>query len=127
MKNFRHSIQIDAGVEDVFNALTNPFIIKIWSDEPAVMEAKAGTEFSLFDGEITGINIEVEPNKKIIQKWYFEGQESDSIVTITLKPKQNKTELNVEHIQIPEEAYENISEGWIEAYLKPIKQLLEID
>lgn len=127
MKNFRHSIQIDAGVEDVFNALTNPFIIKIWSDEPAVMEAKAGTEFSLFDGEITGINIEVEPNKKIIQKWYFEGQESDSIVTITLKPKQNKTELNVEHIQIPEEAYENISEGWIEAYLKPVKQLLEID
>lgn len=127
MKNFRYSIQIDAGVEDVFNALTNPFIIKIWSDEPAVMEAKAGSEFSLFDGEILGINLEVDINKKIVQKWYFEGQESDSIVTITLKPKQNKTELNVEHIQIPEEAYENISEGWIEAYLKPIKQLLEID
>lgn len=127
MKNFMHSIQIDAGVEDVFNALTNPFIIEIWSDEPAVMEAKAGTEFSLFDGEISGINLEVEPNRKIVQKWYFEGHDNDSIVTITLKPKQNKTEISIEHIHIPEDAYQNISEGWVEAYLKPIKQLLEID
>jgi activator of HSP90 ATPase len=130
MKNIKKHYHIKASAEDIYTALTNPLTIEIWSGASAVMEPVAGTEFSLWDGDISGINLEFEPGKKIVQEWHFEEDEEKSedmksIVTIKLHAEGSNTDVELLHINIPEEAFENIVDGWDRYYFKPLKELVE--
>lgn len=124
MKEFKKYFQISAAPEDVYNALTNKLMIEIWTGEPAEMETVPGTEFSLWDGAICGKNIEFVPNHKIVQEWYF-GEDEDSLVTIKLHEHKGGTSMEVRQSNIPDEAYENIAEGWEEDYFAALNQLFE--
>lgn len=128
MKDFKMYIDIKAEPQDVFTALTNPFTIELWSGETAVMSAEEGFEFSLWGGDIVGKNLELIPNEKLVQEWYFEGNDTDgkSIVTFKIWPKKGNSSIELRHTNIPDEAYDNIVEGWYDSYLGAIKALLEI-
>lgn len=128
MKNYKAYFDIKAEPQDVFTALTNPFSIELWSGAQAIMSPEVGFEFSLWDGDIIGKNLEVIPNEKLVQEWYFgeEVDENRSIVTLKLWEKKSNTSVELNHTNIPSEAYDNIVEGWNEAYLGAIKALLEI-
>jgi activator of HSP90 ATPase len=125
MKDFKKYYIIPAEVEDVYTALTNPFTIELWSGYPAIMDENIGTEFSLWEGDIVGKNIEIEKNKKIIQQWYFGDQSEESIVTIKLFPDKKGTQVELIHKNIPDEDFENIKEGWNEFYFGAIKEFYE--
>lgn len=130
MKNIKKHYHIKATAEDIFTALTTPLTIEIWTGASAVMQPVAGTEFSLWDGDISGMNLEIEPGKKIVQEWYFEDEEATpdenkSIVTIKLHSEGSSTDVELLHINIPDEAFDNIVEGWDKYYFKPLKELVE--
>ena len=120
MKDFKKYYIIDAPPEDVYNALTNAATIQLWSGEPAIMEPVEGTEFSLWEGSIEGKNLAFEPGKKIVQEWYFGEQEEASIVTIILHENKGKTSAELRHTNIPDEDFNNITEGWNENYFGSI-------
>jgi activator of HSP90 ATPase len=80
------------------------------------MSDVAGTEFSLWSESITGMNLEFENDRKIVQEWYFGEQEEASIVTIILHPSKKGTDAELRHTNIPDEAYDDIVEGWTDAY-----------
>lgn len=124
--NFKYTIDITADPEDVFNALINPFQIEIWSGYPAEMKAEEGFVFSLWEGDICGVNLDVKPNRLLVQEWFFGEIEHPSIVTIKLKKVGGQTRLDLEHTNIPDEAFEEIVEGWKEYYLGSIKGMLEM-
>lgn len=128
MKDFKMYIDIKAEPMDVFTALTNPFTVELWSGETAVMSAEEGFEFSLWGGDIVGKNLEVIANEKLVQEWYFEGVDSaeKSIVTFKIWPKGANSSVELRHTNIPDDAYDNIVEGWNDSYLGAIKALLEI-
>jgi len=123
MKNIKRYYILNAEPKDVYNALTNKKMLDIWTGEEAEMEPVAGTAFSLWGGSITGVNIEFEENKKIVQQWFFEGEQDDSIVTMKLHPHKQGTSLELSHTNIPDEAYENISEGWDDDYFGALNEL----
>lgn len=125
MKTIRQHHFISADPEEVFSAITNPFTIELWSGYPAQMEASEGTEFSIFDGDITGRNIRVTPNIQLVQEWYFGDQQEESIVTIDLKPHQLGTKVNLEHTNVPDDDWENIEEGWKDYYWGAIKEFFK--
>ncbi len=126
MKNYKQYISINAEQEDVYACLTNPFTIELWSDMPAKMENKEGTEFEMFKGDIAGKILELEPNKKVVQQWYFGNQEEPSIVTFKIHPDKAKVSLELRHTNIPDEAYDEITEGWKKYFLGRIKEFLEL-
>ena len=123
MKNIKRYYTLHAEPDDVYNALTNRQMLEIWTGENALMEPVPNTEFSLWDGAITGMNLEFEENKKIVQQWYFEGQHETSIVTLLLHPHKKGTSVELHHTNIPDEAFENISNGWDEDYFEALKEL----
>lgn len=116
MKDFKKYYIISANPEAVYLALTHPLTIQLWTGDYAEMEAVPGTEFSLWDGSISGMNLEFEENKKIVQEWYFGDQEEKSIVTIKLHNHPRGTSAEVRHTNIPDEAYDEIVQGWDESY-----------
>lgn len=124
--DFEYKLIIAADTEEVFAALTNPFQVEIWSGYPADMKAEVGYVFSLWEGDITGVNLKVVPNRLLVQEWFFGEQENPSIVKIELKKDQGKTRLELEHTNIPEDVYDEITEGWREYYLGSMKDMLEI-
>lgn len=112
---------IPAEPSDVFAAITNPLTIQLWTGEEAIMSTEPGSEFSMWEGSITGKNLEFDPNKKIVQQWYFGDQEEASIVTIKLHPHKSGTSAELIHTNIPDEAFEDIVDGWKEAYFGEIE------
>lgn len=125
MKEFKKYFKLAAEPKDVYNALTNKVMIEIWTGEAAEMEEVAGTEFSLWDGSICGKNLEFVKDHKIVQEWYFGEQDDASIVTIKLHADKAGTSMEVKQTNIPDEAFENIVEGWQEDYFDALNQLFE--
>ena len=125
MKDFKKYYVLSATPEEVFAALTNPATIQLWSGDPAIMSTEPDSEFSLWEGNIEGKNLEFEKDKKIVQQWYFGEQEEASIVTIKLFPERNKTSLELRHTNIPDEDYDNIVDGWNNVYLGSLIEFYE--
>jgi activator of HSP90 ATPase len=116
MKDYKNYYTLNASPEEVYQALTFAPTIRLWSGEEAEMSTEPGSEFSLWEGSIVGKNLEFESGKKIVQEWYFGEQEEKSLVTIKLHPLKNQTSVELRHTNIPDEDYENMVEGWNEAY-----------
>jgi len=90
------------------------------------MSEEPNSDFSLWGGDIVGKNLAFEPNKSIQQQWYFEDDENPSIVTIKLWEVKGGTSVELEQTNIPDEAFENIQDGWDNAYFGAIEKLFEI-
>lgn len=127
MKDYKKYYIIPAEPEEVYTALTNPFTIELWSGYKAVMSTEPNTEFSLWEGDISGKNIAFEPNKKIEQEWYFGDQKEQSIVTIKLFENKKGTQVELNQTNIPDDDFENITEGWNEYYFGAIKDFFEVE
>ena len=69
--------------------------------------------------------MEIEPEKKVVQQWYFEGQETDSIVTIKLHEGKNGVSVELRHSNIPDEVYDEFVTGWDEYFFGAIAAFLE--
>jgi activator of HSP90 ATPase len=121
MKSFKKTFKINAEPSDIYSALTNPYTIELWSGYPAHMSTEPGSEFSLWEGDITGKNIEFIQDKEIIQEWYFGDQVEKSVVKITILPDRDNSLITVDHSNIPDEDYDEIAEGWREYYMDAIK------
>jgi activator of HSP90 ATPase len=120
MKDFKKNFKINAEPSDVYAALTNPYTIALWSGYPAMMSEEPGSEFSLWEGDITGKNLEFVKDRKVVQEWYFGNQQDKSIVTITIKADAGNSDVTVEQSNIPDEDFADISEGWREFYIGAI-------
>lgn len=118
MKDYKKHFKLAAPPEEVYAALTNPATIQLWSGEVAVMSTEPDSEFSLWEDSIVGKNLEFEEGKKIVQEWYFgeDSEEEPSIVTIKLHVSPKGTDVELKHTNIPDEAYDDIVDGWNEEY-----------
>ena len=124
LKDFKKYYTLSAAPAEVYLALTNPAIIQLWTGEKAEMSTEPGSEFSLWDESITGKNLEFETDKKIVQQWYFE-QETPSIVTIKLHPHKDGTSVELRHTNIPDEEYNEITDGWNDNYFASLDEFYE--
>jgi activator of HSP90 ATPase len=120
MKTFKKTFKINAEPSDVYAALTNPYTIELWTGYPAVMSEEPGSEFSLWDGDITGKNIAFVKDHKVVQEWYFGENSEKSVVTILIKSDKGNSEVTVEHANIPDEDFADIADGWREFYFGAI-------
>jgi activator of HSP90 ATPase len=126
MKELRKYYRIKGSPSEIYAALTNPFSIALWTGGDAIMEEKAGTEFSLFDGDILGKNLDFVKDEKIVQEWYFGEQAEQSLVTITLRPDRHYTKIELHHTNIPEDAFEEMDYGWDSYYFGGLKEFFEM-
>lgn len=125
MKNYKKYYTITAPPEEVYLALTIPLSIKLWSGAEAEMSTEPESEFSLFDGDIVGKNLAFEENKKIVQQWYFDGQDEPSIVTIKLHEQKKNCSVELTHTNIPDDVYDEFVDGWNSSYFGELAEFFE--
>lgn len=132
MKEYKARERYGVPAEDLWSALTNPFALGLWTGGAVTFEAAAGTPLSLFDGEIEGRVLEVRTGHMMRQRWFFGDEElpddhpETSIVTLHVNAlSQQRCELAVAHTGIPDEAFDNMAEGWRDVVLPSLRDFLE--
>ncbi len=125
MKDYKNYYILRSTPDQVFLGLTNPLTILLWSGEEAEFQTTIGSDFSMFEGSITGKILEIEQDHKIVQQWYFGEQEEQSIVTLILHPKGSNTSLELRHTNIPDEDYNDIVDGWNDMYMNRLMEFYD--
>lgn len=115
--------EINASAEEVFEALLNPELIQTWSGDEVQMNAKVGGAFSLWGGQLFGLNLEIVKNKKLVQEWSYDQMVEASKVTFTVTTKGKRTILDLVHEDVPEKSFNSLSEGWDMYYLGAIQDM----
>ena len=88
---------------------------------------KVGASFTAWDGYISGKNLELSENKKIVQTWRtteFSEDDEDSILTIQLSEIKEGTELTLTHKNIPK-GQTQYKQGWLDHYFVPMKEFFK--
>jgi len=125
MPTIQRTYEMNATPEEVFEALINPNLIQTWSGDEAKMNAKVGGIFSLWGGQMFGINLEIVKNKKLVQQWSYDQWKEPSKVTFTIKANGKKTTIDLLHEDVPELSLTSISEGWDIYYLGAMQDMFE--
>ena len=88
---------------------------------------KVGGKLISGDGYIDGANLELVPDKKIVQSWHAsdwpEGVYSKATWEFT--PVAGGTRMVFTQSGVPEEQYESVSQGWRDYYWEPMKEMLK--
>jgi uncharacterized protein YndB with AHSA1/START domain len=125
VKDYKKYYSIPATPDEIYMALTNPITMELWTGEVAEMSTEPGSEFSMWEGSITGKNLEFEPGIKIVQQWYFDGQSDNSIVTIKLHPDKGGSSVELRHTNIPDADFDDMVEGWNNSYFGALAEFFE--
>ncbi len=128
-KIIEQEIVIKTTPHEIYEAFMDSKIHSKFTEGKTKISREIGGSFSVFEGDINGKNVELIPDKKIVQTWRSESENWPkgyySTITIILEPVDSGTLIKFTHIDIPEGAYESVKEGWDSYYWEPLKELLE--
>ncbi|KAG2272208.1 hypothetical protein Bca52824_066763 [Brassica carinata] len=108
--------------KDLYEILMDENRWKGFTQSNAKISKDVNGPISVFDGSVTGMNVELEEGKLIVQKWRFGSWPDglDSTVKIAFEePEPGVTIVNLTHTDVPEEdrygnatVVENTERGW---------------
>jgi activator of HSP90 ATPase len=95
-------------------------------DKPAEISREAGGAFKLFGGYITGRQVELVPNERIVQAWRTGGWGPGiySIARFELVEQGSGTKIIFDHTGFPQGEAESLASGWKAHYWEPLEKLL---
>lgn len=93
---------------------------------PAVIHREPGGAFSLFGGYISGLQIELIPNRRIVQVWRSASWDPGlySIAHFELSAQGASTKLAFDHLGFPAGTAEHLAAGWHANYWEPLQKYL---
>lgn len=131
MSDIKKVLQIDAPVEKVWAALTDPAAIKGWigSDSVVEIDLTVGGSYRLFGGETTGTFTVIAPPNTLEYTWRqgeWDDNWKDSVVKWYLHAEGGGTHVHLKHEQFPNDhERDSHDEGWDSYWLGPMKAWLE--
>ena len=126
-KTIRQSVTIKASPKQVYEALMDSRKHTKFSGQKAVISRKVGGKFTAYGDYISGKNLELVANRKIVQSWHGSDWPEGHFSKITIGLKQVKagTKLTFTQSGVPANKYSGIKQGWIDYYWKPLAAMLE--
>jgi len=121
---FRVSELIPATPERIYHAWLNSREHELMTGSAAEISDEIGSEFSVWDGYITGKNLELNPPLRILQEWRtteFDESDPDSLLEITFVLEKDNTRVTIRHSELPDHGMQ-YQQGWIDAYFTPMKE-----
>ena len=114
-----------ARAEDLFDIFLNPKKHSaIHGGAETKISKKNGEKFSLLNGNLTGRNLLIIPNRMIVQSWrgnVWEGDDLDSILILVFSNTGNGAQIEMVHAFTPNQ----FTELWNKAYWQPIKEFIK--
>jgi len=122
-KTLHQSVVFHATPHELYDALMDSKKHTKFTGAKATIGRRVGDPFTAWDDWATGVNVELVPDKKIVQQWrgsdWPEGHHS--VITFEFKKETNGTRLDFTQTDIPESLYEDVAEGWQEWYWEKLQ------
>jgi uncharacterized protein YndB with AHSA1/START domain len=96
--------------------------------KPAEIDRNAGGAFSIFGGYISGRQIELVPEERIVQAWRPQNWKPGeySIVKFELVEEGGGTKVILDHRGFPDGTGEHLAAGWKANYWEPLQEYLRV-
>jgi len=126
-KNIHQTVLLKGSPKAVYHTLKDSGLHSGFTGSKAVIGVKVGSAFSVWDGGINGINLVLEPNKKIVQAWRTEEwpKAHYSVAVFDLIKTECGTKIVFDQYGVPADDYKNIGAGWKTYYWIPLKEMFE--
>lgn len=118
---------------DMYEILMDENRWKGFTQSNAKISKNVGGEFSIFDGSVTGTNVELQEGKLIVQKWRFGSWPDGVFSTVKLtfeEPEPGVTIVKLVQTDVPEEdrygnetVVENTERGWRDLIFHKIRAI----
>lgn len=127
VKTIKQSVTIKTTPHEVYEALMDSRKHAKFTGGKASISREVGGKFTAYDGYAEGVNVELVPDKKIVQTWRADDWPEGhySTVTFSLTKTEGGTRLAFTQTGVPEEQFEDVGQGWRDYYWKPMKEMLE--
>src|SRR5262249_7617655 len=98
-----------------------------FSGRSAKIDRRTGGASTLFDGHIVARNVELVPDRRIVQAWRVVDWPEGvwSIVRFDLVAKGTGTHMVFDHIGFPAGLHNHLSDGWEANYWSLLKKYLQ--
>jgi uncharacterized protein YndB with AHSA1/START domain len=95
-------------------------------DKPAEISGEVGRAFALYGGFITGRNVELVPNVRVVQAWRAGDWPPGvySIVRFELVDQGTGCKIVFDHTGFPKGEAESLASGWKAHYWEPLAKVL---
>jgi activator of HSP90 ATPase len=126
-KTIEQSVTIHASAHDIYEAYMDSDKHYAFTGDDADISREVGGRFTAYSGYIEGENLELVPDKKIVQSWRGSDWPKGhySRVSILLEETGGVTTIIFTQTGVPEEFYNSTARGWREYYWVPLKEMLE--
>jgi len=95
---------------------------------PVDIGDKRGSAFKTFDGALTGTILEVIKPRLIVQSWRsakFLPMDPDSTLILSFISDGNDGRIDLVHLDVPDQDYDGVSQGWEEHHWNPWRTYLK--
>jgi len=129
----------NASPQRVYGALTNgksfdaitrlsdgDALLKAPGAKPTAINAEVGGTFTLFGGYVTGRNLEILPDERLVQAWRAGSWKPGafSIAAFSFVKEGTKTKLLFDHRGFPDGEGTSLAQGWHSHYWGPLTTFL---
>jgi uncharacterized protein YndB with AHSA1/START domain len=126
-KTIKHKVRFKAPPKTVYDLLADSRSRTEVTGREARISDKVGGKFSADAGQVTGVNVDLVPGRRLVQAWrrkdFPEG--IYSMVAITFAPTPSGgTELVLTHRGVPKHLLDQIEDYWRLVYWAPMKKRL---
>jgi hypothetical protein len=126
-KTIQQTIVLPARAEALYAAYLDPIEHSRIAGGPVTVGAEAGAAFAAFDGAISGTTLAVVPASLVVQSWrsmHFKPEDPDSTVILSFTPLGAEARIDLVHLDVPEQDFQGVTDGWDKFYWTPWRQLL---
>jgi len=121
--SFEITTIIPAEPEEVYAAWLDSEEHSAMTGSETEISDEAVAPFSAGDGYIQGVNLELEPSKRILQRWRttdFSPEDEDSMLEILFDVVEEGTRMTIKHWNLPADGMQ-YKEGWKTWYITPMQ------
>jgi activator of HSP90 ATPase len=124
MTTIHQEVTLKAAPERVYEAFMDTKQRTAFTGNAAEVSRDPGGAFTAHDGFVTGRNIELVPNQRIVQVWRFQDWPEGvySLVKFELAKDGSGTRVVLDHTGIPDGHREHLETGWTARYWEPLKK-----
>jgi activator of HSP90 ATPase len=122
--SLHQEIDLMASPHRIYGALLDSKQFAAFSEAAAVIDPAPGGAFSMFDGQITGRNVELVPEERIVQAWR-PGSWAPGVYSIArfeFQTQGSQTRVILDHTGFPAGKFAGLDSGWYEHYWNPLKK-----
>jgi activator of HSP90 ATPase len=125
--SLHQEVDFKVSPQRIYQALLSSKDFAAFTGAPAQIDPKAGGAFSLFGGMVVGRNVELVPDRRIVQAWRVVADFPEGVYTLVkfeLKPRDSQTSVILDQTGFAEGDFDHLSVGWHSHYWEPLKIFL---